>query len=128
MHNEDDRFEQYLRQFRPRKPGPLPETPERPRLRARLLWAAALLAVVCGLSVWIAVERVSRPEIREPQSDPCEFGTAVKPAARDLTLGKLSIYAGRDPACLGFVLSESSRNVLPDVEDSRGALGALAAD
>lgn len=127
MNDEHEVFEQYLRQFRPRKPGPLPGPRDGSRLRRKLLWSVAALAVgVCAF--WIGTRYASRFQNRETQIDPCGIVTAAGPEPNNLTLGRLRTYTRRDPSCLDLVLSKSSREVLPNVEDSRGALRVLADD
>lgn len=63
--NDDERFESYLKQFRPVEAEPLPrENPRRAKLRsfAFLAAAAVLLILVTGAAVWYRHGRFTPPE------------------------------------------------------------------
>jgi hypothetical protein len=104
-----DELETVLRQFRPRRPGPLPDVEHgrgvRPIVRVALAGIAAAVAIIVG---W-----------RQPIHD-----SEVPKAA--VTLGALTPYALDESRDLESLLTDTSRRILPDVERSTGVLGALA--
>jgi hypothetical protein len=104
-----DELETLLRQFRPRRPGPLPEFEPgrgvRPIVRVVLAGIAAAVLILVG---W-----------REPLS----VSDASAPA---VTLGALAPFVFDESRDLESTLTRTSRAILPDVERSRGVLGALA--
>ncbi len=104
-----DELETLLRQFRPRRPGPLPDVEHgrgvRPLVRVVLCGIAATVVLMVG---WRA--RISVPEAPR---------TAV-------TLGELAPYVLDESRDLESTLARTSRRILPDVERPGGALHALS--
>jgi len=104
-----DELETVLRQFRARRPGPLPDVERgrgvRPIVRVGLAGLAAAVAIIAS---W-----------RQPIRD----SDAPKAA---VTLGALTPYALDESRDLESMLTYTSRRILPDVERSSGVLGALA--
>ena len=104
-----DGLESLLRQFQPRRPGPLPDVERgrgvRPLVRVVLSSIAAAVVILVG---WR--ERISVSDAP---------GTAV-------TLGALTPYAMDETRDLETILVRTSRAILPDVERSGGVLHALA--
>jgi hypothetical protein len=104
-----DGLESLLRQFQPRRPGPLPPLERgrgvRPIARLVLAGLAAAVAMIVG---W-----------RHPTHD----SDRPKPA---VTLGALTPYALDESRDIESMFTYTSRHILPDVERSTGVLGALA--
>lgn len=104
-----DGLESLLRQFQPRRPGPLPDVERgrgvRPLVRVVLSGIAAAVVILVG---WR--ERISVSDAP---------GTAV-------TLGALTPYVMDETRDLETILVRTSRAILPDVERSGGVLHALA--
>ena len=104
-----DELETLLRQFRPRRPGPLPDVEDRRGsrrlVRVVLSGFAAAVAIIVG---W-----------RQPIHDSDRPKAAV-------TLGALTPYAIDEASDLDSLLTDTSRAILPDVERSSGVLHALA--
>jgi len=104
-----DGLESLLRQFQPRRPGPLPDVERgrgvRPLVRVVLSSIAAAVVILVG---WR--ERISVSDAP---------GTAV-------TLGALAPYVMDETRDLETILVRTSRAILPDVERSGGVLHALA--
>jgi len=104
-----DELETVLRQYRPRRPGPLPDLERgrgmRPIVRVALVGIAAAVVIMVG---W-----------RHPLND-----SDVPKAA--VTLGALSPYVFDESLDLESKLAYTSRRILPDVERSTGVLNALA--
>ena len=109
--SEDPELESFLRQFRPRPPGPLVARPGRasPGGRSLLAAAAALVLAAGGAVVGRLTER------RPPR------GTDV---ARSATVGGLgaAVRAGTYESAL----DEMAERVLPDPARPGGALAVLA--
>jgi hypothetical protein len=107
---EDERIESFLRQFRPRRPPPLPAT------RASRLWLRiAAAAAVLVFAVLITLPFLSR-----------EDRSGVRVERPDLTAARLSQLADWDIGRLEQALSEASPRMLPDVERPESVLHALA--
>ena len=108
-----DEFEALLREFRPRRPGPLPKP-----LKARpMLWLLSVAAAALAL----VVRNV-------PLRRGFEGGSHAKHPAQTsevATLGALTPLALRDPAALDAVLDRMSQTLLPDVQQPDHALSAL---
>jgi hypothetical protein len=104
-----DELETVLRQYRPRRPRPLPDVEHgrgvRPIVRVALAGIAAAVVIMVG---W-----------RHPLNDSDQPKAAV-------TLGELSPYVFDESRDLESKLRYTSRRILPDVERSTGVLGALA--
>ena|SRR5256885_6120946 len=120
---ENERFENYLREFEPRRPKPLPSSIDS-RFEWRRFAAAAGVFVVLVASVWIgfqerqprlAVRVVSRPESFT------EGSSLVRPSVLRLTH-----MAVEDPLKLDAELAEESRRILPDFRSEESTLRVLA--
>jgi hypothetical protein len=109
-----DELEALLRQFQPRRPGPLPDV-ERPRGSRPLVWAAfsGVAAAVVLMVGW-----------RGPATVLEQKATRTRAAA--VTLGDLSAYAASDASDLDEILTRTSRAILPDVSRPGGVLHALS--
>lgn len=126
MAGNDEQFENYLREFEPRRPRALPAQswgkPEQWRLRR--LAAAAALVIAMGSALWLAVRQhrqgasnlaITMAPISEP-----------KPATAHLSLSQLNQMALGDPALLDEELAKDSREVLPDFRSEGSTLRVLA--
>jgi|SoiMetStandDraft_5_1073268.scaffolds.fasta_scaffold41392_2 hypothetical protein len=104
-----DELETLLQQFRPRRPGPLPDVEHgrgvRPLVRVVLCGIAAAVVIMVGWRVPISVSDAPR--------------TAV-------TLGALTPFVLDESRDLESILTRTSRRILPDVERPGGALHALS--
>jgi hypothetical protein len=97
-----------LRQFRPRRPAPLPD--KHPEVSRRRFW----LAVAGGLAAALLI--VAGMQTRQPRVG----GSA------DVGLGALTAMAIDKPAEFDAALTRISRASLPDVRQPGGALQQLA--
>jgi hypothetical protein len=104
-----DGLESLLRQFQPRRPGPLPPVERgrgvRPLARVVLAGIAAVVVTLIGWRTRITVSDAP---------------------ANAVTLGALTPYAIDESRDLESILMRTSRALLPDVERSSGVLHALA--
>jgi hypothetical protein len=120
--NENDRqFEDFLREFKPRRPRALPAGRAR-RLHPRRLAAAAFLVVSLGSLSWFAFRnkhlaklRLSSDQLTHRQGD-----------QRKLTLIEWTRLAEQDPKALEVNLNEASRKSLPSFNDPNSSLRVLA--
>jgi len=126
----DEDFERYLREFRPTAPGALPgvrrAVPSPWRLRVAL---AAAIIVVCSLAAWFFVGRKRSPrasERLETLSTTLPFAHAAGPP--DVSLARLTVLMRKDPSELDNALMDISQRLLPNVENPRGTLHALAGE
>lgn len=106
-----DELEALLRQFQPRRPGPLPDIarPRRPR------WP-----------VWIAVPGIAAAVIVVAIVARRERAPAVEISRVAITLGALNARVLNNDDELDAVLTRASRAILPDVERPGGVLRALS--
>ena len=122
----DEEFEQFLRQFQPRKPAALPHQSRRLAAWSRRFAVAAIIVLVCGSASFVrrfqrAVHRPS--ELRTAQEPTASVPTAV---AAQMTVGRLTQVALLNPDALETTLGDASRSLLPHVERSDSTLHALA--
>ena len=101
-----------LREFRPRRPAPIPD--EHWQLSRGPLW----LAVAVGLAAAILIVARMQTQPR-PQQPPVQ-------RAADISLGALTTMAVERPAEFDAALTRMSRASLPDVRQPGGALRELA--
>ena len=111
--SDDPQLEAFLRQFRPRRPAPLPRLGRRPAYFRRMLVAAA--AVVAAVGVWRWTPR------------PDSISELLPSASRGPTVVTLvGINAAVRGGTHESVLDEMDARVLPDPTCPGGALRALA--
>jgi hypothetical protein len=124
MENDNEKFEEYLSEFEPRKPRALPMVIGRRDWPRRMAAAAAIL-LAGGLSSWFAIRQVYPPSgenvknIGEVFSDP-------KESPIRLTMESLTKVALNDPAQLDAELTDASRRVLPNFRSQESTLRVLA--
>lgn len=122
MSREYEKFEDYLREFEPLKPGALRDGRES-WLRWRRLAAVAAVLVATGGSAWMAHTR------KAPDTKHGEFvGQAITPEhgeRHQFTLGELKRLA-EESEQLESVLVNASRRELPDFRENTSALRFLA--
>jgi hypothetical protein len=117
MKEHDEQFENFLREFQPRRPRALPAPLAVKPIWLRRLVAAAVIAVSLGVSLWSLWRK----------SPPRKDLTAAKTTqALPLSLLPLTQLALEDPTRLDAVLTEASRHVLPSLRGSESTLRALA--
>jgi hypothetical protein len=123
MGRSEQQFENYLREFEPRRPGALPLQGD---LRSwRRLAAAAGVTIALGASLWLALRSPSRQQLQiATNAAPGQNEEAVR--VRRLSALQLTKLAVTDPARLDAELSAASRRVLPDFRTDNSALRLLA--
>lgn len=120
MNRDDERFENYLREFAPRPPASLPFASTAAPLWRRFA-AAAVIVIAFGASVWFG--RRQRPE---SQLDQMTRVLGVKRnGPKRVTLGQLRRLVN-DPNEFDAALANASRQELPDFRESTSALRVLA--
>jgi hypothetical protein len=103
-----DELETLLRQFRPRRPRPLPDV-GRARAAHPAVWVA-----LSGIAAAVVIMVGWRSQTAVPDTPQIA-----------VTLGDLA-YALDEAGDLDAILTRTSRALLPDVERSNGVLHALA--
>lgn len=121
--NDDERFESFLRQFRPRAPRPLriEEPPARREYAFGLLTATAAVALVAGILV------ISSRPTRTSPSDGVQTVGSVRPGPEPLTLGRANALLLGSPSISAAVDSLAVESETPQVpKGMRSALATLA--
>ena len=124
MKEHDEQFENFLREFQPRRPRALPAPLAAKPIWPRRLAAAALIAVSLGISLW-SLRRNSPPHKDLIAAQETQVAPGAKSAPASLSLLPLTQLALEDPARLDAVLTEASRHVLPSLRGSESTLRAL---
>jgi hypothetical protein len=124
MAGNDERFEDYLREFTPRAPGALPVQGAAGRESWRRWAAAAGLLLAVGTSLWLAT-RHGTEVTRKLRIDQGPIVETV-PVAAHLTLWRLNQAAQAEPTRFDAQLAEESRAVLPDFRGEASTLRVLA--
>jgi|SRR5271163_1226008 len=120
--NENDRqFEDFLREFKPRRPRALPGD-RSIELHSRRLAAAAVLVVSLGSVVWFAFNN-KRLATAQRSSDHLAQRQGDQPK---LTLIQWTRLAEENPRAFDAQLSEASRKSLPGFNEANSSLRALA--
>jgi len=119
MNRGDEQFENYLREFEPRRPGALRGTPESWPQWPRFAAAAAVIIVI-GASAWSA----RRPQKTNRGQFVAQILAQAKPEQKHVTLSSLSRLA-EQPGQLGSVLTNASGRELPDFREKTSALRFL---
>jgi len=125
----DEHFENYLREFEPRKPRALPVELLERKANSRLdgwerLVAAAAVILICGTSLWTGWQQ--KPVARSAHS-----GNSVKLVVENAGEGRkkttlqLTKVALEDSAAFEAILRQESQRSLPKFEEPGSALRAL---
>ena len=125
MRNLDDdiELENYLREFQPMAPRPLPSVRKRAPLVLAVVFASALLilAVFAIRNPW----RTQPPQeqaVQNPQQ------SVANVQVNALTVGKLSAAAQQGDEALESALTRSSKVALPRMDTPNTALNALSGE
>ena len=122
MDGENDRFENFLREFEPHQPRALPCAEQTATAnRARRATAGAIALLGLAASIWLALTRpAQRSEgVGEKRAESLEAPTMPLSA---LSLRRL---AAADPEKLDAVLDAAARRSLPDFRRPDSSLHAL---
>jgi len=125
MENNDRKFEEYLREFQPRKPRALPDQIVLRQVWPRRLAAAAAIAISLGASMWFVLKKRELNSVEVVEKKSTSMGEA-RPPARLLALVPLTQLALQDPEQLDAQLTAASQTVLPDFRGSNSTLRVLA--
>jgi hypothetical protein len=121
MNEHDHEFENYLREFTPRRPRALPSHSVG-SLQVRRLAAAAILAISLSSVVWVAFSNKrssSVPQLTDER-------TRQQQDWLQLSLIQWTRLAEQDPRALDAELNEASRKSLPAFNEANSSLHALA--
>ena len=120
MNEHDHKFENYLREFTPRRPRALPSSAVND-LQWRRLAAAAVLAISVGSMAWFALHNE-----RQSSAPPSKELSRRDEGWRKFTLIQWTHLADEDPRALDANLDEASRESLPSFNKANSSLRALA--
>ncbi len=125
MKEHDEQFENFLREFQPRRPRTLPAALADKPIWHRRLCAAGLIIFTMGVSLWVfRQESTSHKDLTS--AGKTQVLPDAKPAPETLSMFPLTQLALEDPARLDTVLTEASRHVLPSFQGSESMLRVLA--
>ena len=120
MQYEDGQFENYLREFEPRRPKPLPIA-FATRFNRRRLAAAAAVLIALGTASWLVLQgHPPRVAVREAKYPP-KASFSVRPSVLRLTR-----MAVEDPLKLDAELAEESHRILLNFRSKESTLRVLA--
>ena len=125
MENNDSKFEEYLREFQPRRPRALPEQIVQRQVWSRRIAAAAAIAISLGASLWFARKKheLKSREVVAKNSTNIPEAKSPAPSSALLPLTQLAL---QDPEQLDAQLTAASPTVLPDFRSSNSTLRVLA--
>jgi hypothetical protein len=121
MNENDPRFENYLREFEPRRPRAISSGPASD-LQWRRLAAAAALTISLGSLAWFALH--NKRKVTAPQYT--KQLTQRDDDWRKVSLIQWTRLAEEDSRALDAELSEVSRKSLPSFDQANSSLRALA--
>jgi hypothetical protein len=125
MENNDREFEEYLREFQPRKSRALPEQVIPETIWTRRLAAAAAVMMALGASLWSVRQKPAGQRAGIMTSD--RLIAAVKQSPRSTpSLLVLTRLAVENPAGLDAALKATQENRLPRFDRKDSALRILA--
>jgi hypothetical protein len=125
MRNFDDdiEVENYLREFQPVAPRPLPSV----RKRAPLIWAVVFAGALLMFAIF-AIRNPRGPQPPEAQALRQQKQSVSDVQANALTLGKLSAAAQQGDQALESQLARDSSVALPRMDRPNTALKVLSGD
>jgi hypothetical protein len=127
MNKSDHDFETFLRDFHPRHPRALPESPAEKPGHWRRLAAAAVVAITCGGAVWFSASRYKPSSITATRQAINRPSAASLPA-QTFSRADLQRLALEDPAKFDAALFAAAPNTLPRFTEPNSLLSILAKD
>ena len=123
--NDDERFEQFLRQFRPRAPEPLPTERPQHTSKRRFVFAgstvAAAFILMIVLTVTLAITRHFQPHTSDNTG---RLGGERLPEPRTLTIGRANALLAQQPSVKAVIDNMTFRFQSP--QPSKSMQSALA--
>lgn len=120
MNIDDEQFENYLREFQPRRPRALELAGQSTSDSWRRLAAAAGVILALGTSLWLVLNSPGRQQLPTVSDK-----TAVQVPLSVVSLTRL---AETNSAQLDAELAAASRRVLPDFRSEKSTLRVLASE
>ncbi|HKV26231.1 MAG TPA: hypothetical protein VJN93_16665 [Candidatus Acidoferrum sp.] len=124
MNENQDRFENFLREFEPRRPRPL-ERRAAHRLPVWRLAAAAVILLAMGAGFW-SVHRKKNLEVAQSPREKTLVLPATETSNPEPLLLPLTELALNDPEQLDAELAKASRKLLPNFRKGESTLRVLA--
>ena len=121
--DNDIELEDYLREFQPVVPRPLPSV----RKRTPLIWAVVFAGALLMLAVF-AIRNPRETQPPEPQALREQRQSLLNVQANALTLGKLSAAAQQGDQALELQLVRGSSVALPRMDRPNTALNVLSGE
>ena len=125
MDEQDERFENYLREFQPLRPRPLWATYPTGTGYFRRLAAAAVIVIILGTSLFVLKRHRAPRQIESVRQD-IAVESARKPVPSASSLLSMRRLALEDPARFDAALNDASQHLLPSFESSASTLRVLA--
>jgi len=124
----DEHFENYLREFEPRKSRAVPIELAEKQVGKRFdglkrLAAAAAIVLICGTSLWKGLRQRANAPVAQAKTFAMAEAEAVE---RRNTYFELTKAALEDPGKFDVALERESRNGLPKFSSPESALRVLA--
>ena len=124
----DEHFENYLREFEPRKSRAVPIELVEKQVGKRFdglkrLAAAAAIVLICGTSLWKGLRQRANAPVAQAKTFAMAEADAVE---RRNTYFELTKAALEDPGKFDVALERESRNGLPKFSSPESALRVLA--
>jgi hypothetical protein len=125
MENLDEQFEEYLREFQPRRPRALPEPSIHRQVSLRRLAAAAVVMSALGAALWSVRQKPASQQARDLTNDR-PVALEKQTPRRALSIVELTHLAVENPSRLDAALEAAQENRLPRFDRRDSALRILA--
>ena len=125
MKNLDEQFEEYLREFQPRRPRALPEPAIHRQVSLRRLAAAVMITIALSAGLWSVRQKPTGQEVRNVTSSrPLALENQTPRPA--LSIAVLTHLAVENPSDLDAALEATQEYRLPRFDRKDSALCILA--
>jgi hypothetical protein len=124
MNGDDRKFEEFLREFEPRSPRPLPSVAV-PREFWRRFAAAAVILLAAGVAMWMCIGQLGKKNVPRNAEVGRHIPTAVI-SVRAISSTMLTRAALEDRQQFENETDALARSSLPAFDQSDSTLGALA--
>jgi hypothetical protein len=125
MNDDNRKFEAFLREFKPRRPRPLPQAESTRRSWPRVAAAAALILVVGGASLWIGRRHIqtSHTNGQSPALSVAGASSNLRQPMSTIALTRAALEGSPD---FDREMNDMSRRSLPRFDRADSMLRVLA--